>query len=129
MSSRVKPPTYSVVVDVARRGADEDELREPLGLLGGCEHADHRADRVPDEDHVAQIELAADLEHIFRISRQRAVLRPVVRTQVGPTCPDVVEEHDSVLRLESRRDVPPHVLVAAEAVCEQHRLAVGDAAE
>ena len=50
------------VVDVARRGPDQDQRAEPLGCLVRGEHADHRADRVADEDDVVELQLAADLE-------------------------------------------------------------------
>ena len=49
----VEAADVAVVVEVAGGGADEDEPGEALGLLGGGERADHRADGVPDEDDVA----------------------------------------------------------------------------
>ena len=60
------------VIDVARRRTDHDQLRKPLRLGIRRQHADHAAHRVSDEDHVAQIQLRADLEHIARVAIQRA---------------------------------------------------------
>ena len=121
MSSRAEAADVVAVVDVARRRADEHELREALRLLDRREHADHRAHRVADEDHVAQLQLAADLEHVVGVALQRVVLAAVVGGEVGAAGADVVEEDDAVVVLERRRDEAPHVLVAAEAVGEDHR--------
>src|SRR5690349_8048894 len=75
-----------------------------------------------DQDGVAQVERLADLEHILGVSVQRRVAALVVRGEIGLARSDVVEQDDPVTILERRRDQPPHVLIAPESVCEQHRL-------
>ena len=111
-----------LVVDVARRGPDEHERCEQLRPLDGGEHADHRADGVPDEDHVPEPELVADLEHVLGVAVERGVALRVVGGQVGAARADVVEEDDPMIVREGGRDEPPHVLVAPEPVREEHRL-------
>ena len=37
------------------------------------EDPDHCADRVADEDDVAEVELVADLQHVLRVTLQRGV--------------------------------------------------------
>ena len=54
MSARREAADVALVVDVARRRADQHELADPLGRPRGGQHADHRADRVPDEDRVGR---------------------------------------------------------------------------
>ena len=73
MSASCEPADVVAVVDVARRRADEDELREPLRLLDRGQHADHRRDRVADEDDVVQVELATDVEDV--VARSPAATR------------------------------------------------------
>jgi hypothetical protein len=66
------------VVDVARRRSDEDEMREALRLTPRREHADHRAHRVSDEDHVLQLELVADVEHVLYVAVEAGVALRIV---------------------------------------------------
>ena len=82
-----EPADVVPVVDVARRRADQDEPLEPLRLLHGGEHADHRADRVADEHHVGQVELTADLEHVVGVALERAVPVAVVGRRSEPPAP------------------------------------------
>ena len=110
------------IVDVARRGADHDEPLEEFGLAIRREHADHAAHGVADEDHVVQIELVANVEHVLRVALERCVALGVVRGEIGLSRADIVEEDDAVVVLERRSHEAPHVLVATEAVCEEHRL-------
>ena len=67
MSSSENPPTYVSSSMYLGDGPDHDELGEAGRVLDRGERADHRADGVPDEDHVAEVELAADLEHVSGI--------------------------------------------------------------
>ena len=115
-----------VVVDVARRRADEHQRADPPGLADRGQHADHRADRVPDEDGVGQVERAAQLQHVVGVGVERAVPLRVVGRQVRAAGADVVEQDHAMVGLERGRDEPPHPLVAAEPVREQHRAGVRD---
>jgi len=83
---------------------------------------------VADEHDVFERELAADREHVVHVAVEPFVLRAIVGASVRAAVADIVEEHDSVVVLEGGRDEAPHVLVAAEAVREEHRLraAAGD---
>ena len=102
MSSRAEAADVALVVDVARRRADQDERAEALRLARRGQHADHRAHRVADEDHVGELELAADLEHVVGVAVERGVALRVVGRQVRAAGADVVEEHDAVVGLERR---------------------------
>src|SRR4051812_7312274 len=64
----------------------------------------------------------ADLEDVGRVALQRLVPIGVVRGQVRAAGTDVVEA-DGLEVSERRRDVPPHLLITAVAMGEQHRLA------
>jgi hypothetical protein len=120
----VEAPDVVAVVDVARRRPDQDELREPLRLLDRGEDADRRADRVADEDDIPQVQLVDDLEDVLGITVEGGVPLLVVGAEVGPAGADVVEEHHPMGVQERGRDGAPHVLVAAVAVREHHRLAL-----
>ena len=69
---RAEPAAVVAVVDVARRRGDQHELGEPLRLPSGREHDDHGADRVPDERHVAQIELRQISSHVGGVAVARS---------------------------------------------------------
>ena len=118
----LEPADVVAVVDVARRGADQDQPVEPLRLPDGGEHADHGAHRMADEDDVRQVQLAADRQHVVGVAIERAVSRRIEGGGVGLPVPDMIEEDDLVAVLEGRRDEPPHVLVAAIAMGEDHGL-------
>ena len=75
-----------------------------------------------DEDDVRQVQLAADRQHVVCIAIERGVCCPVEGRGIGLPMPDMIEEDDLVPVLEGRRDEPPHVLVAAVAVGEDHGL-------
>ena len=68
-----------------------------------------------------QAELAADLDDVVGISVERCILRRVVGGEIGLPGADMVEQHGPEIRLEGRRDEAPHVLIAAEAMGEDHR--------
>jgi hypothetical protein len=112
------------VVDVARRRPDQDQPFEALGLHVRREHADHRADRVPDVDDVLELERLDDVEHVAGVAVERRVPRRIEGRAVRAPVADVVEEHHAVLVGEFRPHVAPHVLVAPEAVAEDHRRTV-----
>ena len=82
-----------------------------------------------DEDDILEPQLFADIEHVSGVSVERAVLRSIVRRQIRPTRAHVIEQDDAIRVLEGRSHVAPHVLVAAKAVREEHRLVAmaGDA--
>src|SRR4051812_7210878 len=77
---------------------------------------------MPDQDDVVEIECRSNLDHVGGVTVQRRILGGVVCREIRVARADVIEEHDVVAIDESRHDVPPHVLVAAEAVGEHHRL-------
>src|SRR5581483_3819094 len=56
-----------------------------------------------------------------RIRVERAVARGIVGGRVGASVSDVVEQDDPVVVFEGGRDEPPHVLIAPEAMREDHR--------
>jgi hypothetical protein len=120
-----EPAVVVAIVDVARRGTDEHEGAEAGGIAVGGEHADHRADRVSDEDNVVQVELLDDVEHVFGVTVEGVVLAAVVCTQVRPTGTDQVEQHHVMVGEEVGYDVPPRLLAAAEAMGEDDRAAGG----
>ena len=78
------------VVDVARRGADQNELLEECRRLGRGENADHGADRVTDEGHTLQFECAADFQNVVGIALQVRVLGGANK----PTGPNLPRRHD-----------------------------------
>src|SRR3982075_135599 len=73
-----------------------------------------------DEDRVFQVQFAPDLDDVVGIAEKRRIFAGVVGRKVGPASAYMVEEHDLEVPFELRRHEPPHVLVAAEAVGENH---------
>ncbi len=122
MSDSREAADVGVVIDVPGRRAHQHQLGEAVGLGGGGEDADHGGDGVADEDHIGQVELAADLQHVLGVAPQRPVPVRVVGRQVRAAGAHVIEEHHLESVLEPGSDEPPHVLVAPEAVGEDHRL-------
>ena len=108
-----------VVVDVAGGGGEQHELGEEVRLTVRGQDADHRAHRMPDEDHLPQVQLAADLPYVVRVAVQgRVPLLPPGR-EVRAARTHMVEQHDPEPLGEDRSHQTPHVLVAAEPV-RQH---------
>ncbi len=97
-----EPAAVVAVVDVARRRGEQDQLGEPRRLGGDGQHADHRADRVPDEHHVAQVQLAADVQDVLGVAVEGGVPLPGPGRQVRPAGADVVEQHDPVVLRPAR---------------------------
>ena len=89
----------------------------------GGQHADHRADRVPDEHHVVQVQLPADLQHVLRVAVQEAVAVAFPRRQIRATGADVVEKYQAMILGQDRNHQPPQVLIAPETVREHHQRA------
>ena len=79
----------------------------------------------PTKTRVAQLQLAADLDHIVRVSCQRAVFLRIVGREIGSAGADVIEQDRAEVLLERRRHEPPHVLIAAEPVREHHGALAG----
>ena len=115
-----EPPAVVAVVDVARRRGHEHQLGEPLRLESRREHADHRADRVPDEHHLAQIQLPAQLRHVLGVAVQRRVALRIPGAAIRATRADEVERDHPEHLGQPRRHQPPHVLITPEAVGEHH---------
>lgn len=78
---------------------------------------------MPHEDGVPKPDLAAGLQDVPRVALEGAVAAPVIRREVRPARADVVEEDDPMLVREGGSHEAPHVLVAPEAVGEDHGLA------
>jgi len=74
-----------------------------------------------DKDDVGEIQTTADFEDVDGVTVEVSVFPRIVRRSVGLSRTDVVEKNHAVRILESGRDKPPHVLIAAESVCKQHR--------
>src|SRR3712207_7668937 len=51
-----------------------DQTVEPLRLLDRGEYPDHGADRVADKDHILEVQLTADRQHVIRVAIERAIL-------------------------------------------------------
>ena len=113
------------IVNIAGRRPYHDEAFEHARRLERREKADHRTNRMADEDRVLEAEFVADLDHVVRVARKRGVFLGIVGLQVRPARPDMVEKDSPKSVLESGRHVPPHVLVAAKSVGEHHRRGTG----
>ena len=74
-----------------------------------------------DEDRVLEFELIADLDDVVGITLERGILGRIVGLEIGAARADMIEQHGPEPVLEGRRNMPPHVLVAAEAMREHHR--------
>ena len=118
-----------VVVDVARRRADHDQPREALRLGDGGQRADHRADRVADEDRTVDVQRTQDRQDVLGVAVQRPVALGIEGRVVGMAVADVVEQDHAVLVGKRRPDEAPHVLITAEAVGEDDRRTVGPAVD
>ena len=77
------------------------------------------------EDGVLQVQFASDLDHIVGIAGKRRILAGIVGRKIGAAGADMVEQHDLEVPFELRRHEPPHVLIAAEAVGEDHGSVAG----
>ena len=84
---------------------------------------------MPDEDRVGHVERPADLQYVVGVAVEAAVAFAIVCPEVRRPGADVVEEHHSVVVLEGRRHEAPHVLVATEAVREEHGASVRASAD
>jgi hypothetical protein len=72
------------------------------------------------EDGVLEGQLVPDFDYVIRITGQRRIFAGVVSREVGAAGADMVEQHNSEVLLELRRYEPPHVLIAAETMGEDH---------
>jgi hypothetical protein len=118
----LEPADVITIVDVARRWTNQHEPLEAVRLLDGGENADHSAHRMADEDSVCQVELATDLQYVLRVAVQGIMPRPIISRGIRLPMTNMVEQNDLVAVRKGRRDEPPHVLVAAISVSEDHRL-------
>ena len=119
---RIKTTDVIAIVDIAGRRADHHLGGETLGALDRRQQADHGADRVPDENHLAfRIEFD-NLKHVFGVAVQVGVFIAVVRRQVGTTVAGQVEQDDLVTPAIRWVDETPHGLVAAIAMNEHDRV-------
>ena len=127
MSVRSKPPTYGWSLMYRGDGPIQDQSLEQVRLTLGGKNADHAAHRMADENRVAEIESVTDVEHVLGVSVERRIPLGVVSGEVGIAGANIIEENNPIVVRECGHDEAPHVLVAAKAVCEKHRLgAVAD---
>ena len=75
----------------------------------------------PTKTPPSHIQRAAEFDHVVGVAVERGVLLRVVGREVGAAGADVVEQERAELALEGGSHEAPHVLVAAEAVGEDHR--------
>ena len=73
-----------------------------------------------DEHSVLQAQFAANLDDVLGVAGKRGILCMVVGRKVGASGTDVIEKHHFKFVFEFWRHEAPHVLVAAEAVGENH---------
>ncbi len=71
---RAEAASIAVVVDVARRRADQHDAFEELRSLLRGQDADHGADRMSDENPAFDIQHPPNLDNIVGIAVQVAVL-------------------------------------------------------
>ena len=74
-----------------------------------------------DKHCVLQSQSTTDLHDVVGVAGKRRVLGLVIGRKVGSSRADVVEKHHLEVVFELRRHEAPHVLIAAEAVREDHR--------
>ena len=81
------------VIDIARRRPHHDEALEHPRRLERREQADHRTDRMADEDRILEAEFVADLDHVVRVARERSsIFAEFVGLQVRPARANMVEK-------------------------------------
>ena len=73
-----------------------------------------------DEHAAGDVERPTDLDQIVGIAVEAGIFAGIISGKVRPARTDVIEQHREMVGLESRRDEAPHVLVAAEAMRENH---------
>src|SRR3954451_10257284 len=88
--------------------------------LAGRDSANHRADGMADEHRIPKLQLAADLDDVVGIAFKGGVSSLGKRAEVGPAGADVIKKNGPEPVPESGFDEAPHVLVAAEAMGEDH---------
>ena len=73
-----------------------------------------------DEHGVFQPQLTADLDNVLGIAGKHRILSMVIGREVGASRAHMIEEHDFEIVFKFRGHEAPHVLVATEAVGENH---------
>src|SRR3712207_8050986 len=97
-----RPPrsTLFPYTTLFRSGANHDQPGEPLGIAGRRQRPDHRAHGMPDEDHLAQVQLARSEEHTSELqSRQYLVCRLLLEKKNN-----IKKSHAQVCRLSAKND-------------------------
>jgi len=90
------------IVDVARGGADENELFKKGRRCDGCQESDHSAHRVADKNDAFEFEFAAYLQNVLRIALERAVFNWIEESRIRVSKSDEIEKNDFVVVLKSR---------------------------
>ena len=69
----LQPASVIALVHVARRSADEDQLAEQGRFLERRQQADHRTQRVADENsRIARCQRATDIDEVIDVTFQAA---------------------------------------------------------
>lgn len=117
----------AVVIDVARRRCEHDQLREPIGLGDDRQRADHGRHRVPDEHDIAQVKFTNYVDDIGGVSRQRRIFLRVPARRIRLPAADVVDEQQAKVPLQPVDDPTPQLLIAAEPMREEDQWPVRSA--
>ena len=91
MSAALNPPRYSASSMYRGDGVTRMRAANRSGSAIGGEYADHRTDRMTDEDDLPQVEIPADLEHVVRVAIQRRVTLRLPGQWVGAPGADMIE--------------------------------------
>src|SRR5579872_6475294 len=79
------------------------------------------------EHRILEAELGADFDYVVGVAGEARIFGPVVGRQVGVARADVVENNCHEVFFERGGHEPPHVLVTAEAMREDHCAIAGAA--
>ncbi|MEI4263878.1 hypothetical protein V8352_19275 [Roseovarius sp. D0-M9] len=117
----LEAPGVSGQVEKAGRGANHNDVGEALWRISGGHQPDCATNRMPNECGAVQIECIANLAQILGITFQLTMPDRVESRDVRVAATCVIEENEAKV-LQIRLKPTPHVLVAAEAVCEHERM-------
>jgi hypothetical protein len=73
-----------------------------------------------DEHGILQIQFPPNLDGVLGVAGKRRILSVFVGSEVGASSPNVIKKHNFEIVFELGRNETPHVLIAAEAVGENH---------
>ena len=99
-----KSPNVIRIVDVARGWTDQDQGLEATGIPVRCQDSNHGTHRMPDEDGLGELQVAAYLENVGGVAVERRVFLSIVGRWVGLSGADMIEQHHAMRVLECRSD-------------------------